>query len=137
MADLTPKQKAFCQFYAGNGNATESARLAGYSEKTAQQIGAENLLKPVITEYIASLAAISENKRIATATERQEFWTSVMRGDIEVNDKQLKAADSLGKAQGDFITKLEVSGEIKLETLSDDELDEKIASLLVKANVKV
>ena len=137
MADLTPKQKAFCQFYAGNGNATESARLAGYSEKTAQQIGAENLLKPVITEYIASLAAISENKRIATATERQEFWTSVMRGDIEVNDKQLKAADSLGKAQGDFITKLEVSGEIKLETLSDDELDKKIASLLVKANVKV
>ena len=137
MADLTPKQKAFCQFYAGNGNATESARLAGYSEKTAQQIGAENLLKPVITEYIASLAAISENKRIATATERQEFWTSVMRGDVEVNDRQLKAADSLGKAQGDFITKLEVSGEIKLETLSDDELDEKIASLLVKANVKV
>ena len=137
MADLTPKQKAFCQFYAGSGNATESARLAGYSEKTAQQIGAENLLKPVITEYIASLAAISENKRIATATERQEFWTSVMRGDVEVNDKQLKAADSLGKAQGDFITKLEVSGEIKLETLSDDELDEKIASLLVKANVKV
>ena len=137
MADLTPKQKAFCQFYAGNGNATESARLAGYSEKTAQQIGAENLLKPVITEYIASLAAISENKRIATATERQEFWTSVMRGDVEVNDRQLKAADSLGKAQGDFITKLEVSGEIKLETLSDDELDKKIASLLVKANVKV
>ena len=137
MADLTPKQKAFCQFYAGNGNATESARLAGYSEKTAKEIGAENLTKPNIAEYIASLAAISENKRIATATERQEFWTSVMRGDVEVNDKQLKAADSLGKAQGDFITKLEVSGEIKLETLSDDELDEKIASLLVKANVKV
>ena len=137
MADLTPKQKAFCQSYAGNGNATESARLAGYSEKTAKEIGAENLTKPNIAEYIASLAAISENKRIATATERQEFWTSVMRGDVEVNDKQLKAADSLGKAQGDFITKLEVSGEIKLEALSDDELDEKIASLLVKANVKV
>lgn len=137
MADLTPKQKAFCQFYAGSGNATESARLAGYSEKTAKEIGAENLTKPNIAVYIASLAAISENKRIATATERQEFWTSVMRGDVEVNDKQLKAADSLGKAQGDFITKLEVNGEIKLETLSDDELDEKIASLLVKANVKI
>ena len=135
MADLTPKQKAFCQFYAGSGNATESARLAGYSEKSAEAIGLENLGKPRIAEYITSLAVISENKRIATATERQEFWTSVMRGDVEVNDKQLKAADSLGKAQGDFITKLEVSGEIKLETLSDDELDAKIASLLVKARV--
>jgi len=137
MADLTPKQKAFCQFYAGNGNATESARLAGYSNKTAEAIGLENLGKPRIAEYIVELAAILENKRIATATERQEFWTSVMRGEVDVNDRQLKAADSLGKAQGDFITKLEVSGEIKLDTLSDEELELKIADLLEKTNVRL
>jgi phage terminase small subunit len=33
---LTPKQKAFAEFYAASGNATDAAIKAGYSEKTAQ-----------------------------------------------------------------------------------------------------
>ena len=50
---LTPKQKKFAEYYIKCGNATEAAKKAGYSEKTAYAIGQENLKKPVISEYIA------------------------------------------------------------------------------------
>lgn len=52
---LTIKQKAFADEYIINGgNATQAAIKAGYSKKTAEAIGFENLKKPKITEYIAS-----------------------------------------------------------------------------------
>lgn len=55
--ELTAKQKLFCASYLGaaNGNATEAARLAGYSgnSKTLQVIGSENLSKPLIKARIA------------------------------------------------------------------------------------
>lgn len=35
-----------------NWNATQTTIRAGYSEKTAQEIGAENLSKPIIAEKI-------------------------------------------------------------------------------------
>ena len=41
---LTAKQKRFVEAYTGN--ATAAAIAAGYSEKTAPFIGAENLKKP-------------------------------------------------------------------------------------------
>ena len=51
---LTPKQQAFVLAYIGpaKGNATEAARMAGYSERTARSTGAENLHKPAIAEAI-------------------------------------------------------------------------------------
>ena len=49
---LTPKQRRFIDEYLIDLNATQAAIRAGYSEKTAQQIGAENLTKPVIQEEI-------------------------------------------------------------------------------------
>ena len=134
MADLTPKQQAFCEFYISNGNASEAARLAGYSKKTSQQIGAENLLKPVVQEYIKSLTQTIASVRIATAIERQEFWTAIMRGQMpDVDSIQLKASEILGKAQGDFIQKVEVTSE--LTTLTDDELDAKIQSLMLVVGI--
>ncbi len=42
---LTPKQKAFADYYIQTGNATEAAIKAGYSKKTARFIGNENLTK--------------------------------------------------------------------------------------------
>lgn len=49
---LTPKQELFVQEYLIDFNATDAARRAGYSEKTATSIGAENLTKPHIKELI-------------------------------------------------------------------------------------
>lgn len=52
MANLTPKQQRFVEEYLIDLNATQSAIRAGYSEKTAAVIGAENLIKPNIAKAI-------------------------------------------------------------------------------------
>lgn len=49
---LTPKQQIFCDEYLIDFNATRSAIAAGYSKKTAQKIGSENISKPLIQDYL-------------------------------------------------------------------------------------
>lgn len=51
-ADLTDKQQRFVEEYLIDLNATQAAIRAGYSEKTAKEIGCENLTKPNISEAI-------------------------------------------------------------------------------------
>lgn len=50
---LTPKQERFVAEYLVDLNATQAAIRAGYSEKTAEVIGYENLRKPQISREIA------------------------------------------------------------------------------------
>ncbi len=66
---LNPRQKLFCQLYVENFNATDAALRAGYSKKTATAIGAENLRKPYIQDFIEE---IQLQRRIkADLTEQQ------------------------------------------------------------------
>lgn len=51
---MTPKQQRFVEEYLIDLNATQAAIRAGYSKKTANVIGAENLAKPYIAEAIAA-----------------------------------------------------------------------------------
>ena len=76
---LTPKQKAFADYYIECGNATEAAKRAGYSKRTARVIGQENLLKPAISAYIAERQKQIDDSRIADAAEVLRFYSSVMR----------------------------------------------------------
>lgn len=78
---LTPKQQAFADYYIETGNATEAAVKAGYSQKTARFIGAENLTKPNIKSYIDQRLKEIEGQRIADAQEVLEYLTRVMRGE--------------------------------------------------------
>ena len=80
---MTPKQRAFADFYIECGNATEAAKRAGYCKKTARVMGQENLLKPVVSEYIAERIKPTEQKRIADADEVMQFYTAVMRGEVK------------------------------------------------------
>lgn len=57
---LTDKQKLFIAEYITSWNATRAALKAGYSEKTAKQMGTENLAKPTIR------AAIDEKLKALT-----------------------------------------------------------------------
>ena len=61
-AKLTPKQRRFVNEYLIDLNATQAAIRAGYSKKTAQQIGAENLSKPVIQAEIQKRQVKLQNK---------------------------------------------------------------------------
>lgn len=45
---------------------------------------------------------------IATRLERQEFWTSVLRSEDESMKDRLKAAELLGKSEGDFLERIEM-----------------------------
>jgi len=57
---LVPKQRAFIEEYLQCWNASEAARRAGYSEKTAGSIGHENLKKPEISAEIERRVAESK-----------------------------------------------------------------------------
>lgn len=74
MADreLTPKQKKFVDNYVNSGNASEAAREAGYSPKTAAHTGYENLQKPQIQAEIRARmdeAGITEPELLKTLKE--------------------------------------------------------------------
>lgn len=80
---MTEKQKAFADYYIECGNATEAAKRAGYSERSARQMGTENMSNPSISAYIAERVKPTEEKRIATGDEVMQFFTAVMRGEIK------------------------------------------------------
>jgi phage terminase small subunit len=75
---LTAKQEAFVAHYLRTWNATESARAAGYPERSARQIGSENLSKPGIQ------AAIRErlNELHMSADEVLSRVTAIARGSL-------------------------------------------------------
>ena len=56
-AKLTAKQERFCQEYMIDLNATQAAIRSGYCEKTAGQIGEQNLKKLEIQKAINNLFA--------------------------------------------------------------------------------
>ena len=128
---LTPKQKAFCEYYLETGNQTEAAIKAGYSRKTARVIGQENLLKPAIKEYLEKRLAEIDAKRIANSNEVLEYLTRVMRWeekdqfglDVSIQDRT-KAAELLGKRYRLFTDKVQVEGVVPVMIVGEDEIED-------------
>lgn len=142
MGKLTAKQQRFCDEYLIDLNATQAAIRAGYSEKTARAIGAENLTKPDINAYIEKRMAEKEAKLIADQDEVLKYITSVMRGESKAEvvvvegcgdgysearrmtkapdeKERLKAAEMLGKRYGLFKDKVEVEADMELNITID------------------
>ena len=145
---LTAKQKIFCDEYIISLNATQAAIKAGYAEKTAYAIGAENLKKPKIQSYISERMKQKENSLIATQDEVLQYLTSVLRGESQTIDTvlvgigdgcqelqevekkpsekdRLKAAELLGKRYGLYTDKIsadvDMSLDISIDYGDDDE----------------
>ena len=78
---MTPKQHKFCDEYIKTGNATQSAINAGYSKKTAKQIGQQNLTKLDIKTYINWRVKTISDNTIATAEETLGILTKIVRGE--------------------------------------------------------
>lgn len=116
MADKQPrklsgKQELFCREYVKCNNASEAGRRAGYSPKTAHQMGKENILKPAIIERIKKLKApkikqldlsadliLSELKKLATSN-MQDFFDK---------DGYLKGIHDLTRDQAAALSSLEI-----------------------------
>lgn len=72
---LTPKQKAFVENYLIDLNATQAAIRAGYSPKTAEAIGFENLRKPKIdSEIQKAMSERSQRTEITADMVLQRWW---------------------------------------------------------------
>ena len=76
---LTPKQERFVAEYLVDLNATQAAIRAGYSEKTAQMIGSENLAKPLIAAAVAAAVA----KRSERTEITQDYVLALIVGTME------------------------------------------------------
>ena len=81
--NLTPRQKAFADYYIECGNSTEAARKAGYKEESCRTIGCQNLTKRNISAYIADRMQAQNEARVASADEVLQFFSSVMRGEVK------------------------------------------------------
>lgn len=142
MAKLTEKQKRFCDEYLIDLNATQAAIRAGYSKKTAKQIGQENLTKLVLKNYIQERLKQKESELIADSDEVLKYLTAVMRGETQseivvvegIGDgcseartmqkapderERLKAAEMLGKAHCIFTEKVEQQVDMELNIKID------------------
>lgn len=97
---LSPKQTAFCEFYAQSGNLTDAAQKAGYSSPNKQ--GSQQLQIPHVRAYYDSLIAGISSNRIMNAIERQEILTTIARNKEEQAKDRIKAIDQLSKIQGDY-----------------------------------
>lgn len=137
MARLTAKQQRFCDEYLIDLNATQAAIRAGYSKKTANRIGTENLSKLVIKQYIEARMAEKEKNLIADQDEVLRYLTSVLRGESQSTElvvegtgegcseartilkepsekDRLKAAELLGKRYGIYTEKIETDVDMEL-----------------------
>ena len=121
---LNARQKAFCEYYVASGNATESAKKAGYSEKTAKSIGQRLLTFVDVQTYIEELNQNVKNNRIADMTEVKEFWTETLRNNKAKMQDRLKASEYIAKTNGAFLEKLEVKGSIPVVISGEDQLEE-------------
>lgn len=71
---LTDKQRRFVEQYVKDFNATQAAIRAGYSKRTAESIGKENLLKPLIKARLDTLRqALTEEARLTAAAVLEEI----------------------------------------------------------------
>ena len=110
---LTEKQRRFVDYYVETGNASEAARRAGYSEKTAGWTGQENLQKPTIKAAIDARLKDLEDKRIAKADEVMQFLTSTLRGEVK---EERVVVEGTGEGRSDArIIKVQVSARDRLE----------------------
>lgn len=144
---LNARQKAFCEYYVALGNATEAAKKAGYSVKTAKSIGQRLLTNVDLQQYIQELMGKEEEKRMASADEVIKFLTASMRGELQeevvvvegegdgcssarIVKKQIgskdriKAAELLGKRHLLFSEKVKVEGNIPVMIVGEEELDD-------------
>lgn len=144
MADkkLTAKQQRFCDEYLIDLNATQAAIRAGYSKKTAKQIGQQNLTKLDLKEYIEKRMAEKEAALVADQDEVLKYLTSVLRGESQSEEivvegigdgcseartmqkapsekERLKAAELLGKRYALFTDKVEQAVDMELNITVD------------------
>ncbi len=138
MNGLNKKQQLFVLAYIKTQNATESAKQAGYSEKTSYSIGQrllkrveikkaiDSVIEPIIEKELVSVEEIIKELKDIGMAEWREFVKvrmdkhgNEMDAELPLKDK-IKALQLLGDHAGAWEPKkIEVSGTLKLSSILD------------------
>lgn len=98
---LTDKQRLFCEWYVSTGNATESAKKAGYSEKSASNQGCRLMKNDEIQKFIKE----KQHKLAESVIDNDEllaFWARIMRDNGEKMSNRLTASNNIAKMIGAY-----------------------------------
>lgn len=131
---LTDKQELFVQEYLIDLNATQAAIRAGYSEKTANVIGPENLAKPCIAELIIK----AKQERIESVKVDAEW---VLKQAVKVHERCLQEVPVMIRdGEGEWIDsgeyKFDSSGANKALEIAGKHVDVKAFDNSLNVNVK-
>ncbi|HBG4971500.1 TPA: terminase small subunit [Clostridioides difficile] len=139
MADLTEKQKRFCDYYIETGNATEAYKKAykNNNQRTSESNGSRLLSNDKVKNYIDERLKQIESKRIADAKEIMEYLTKILRNqeqeevvivsengpeiikkDVSIKDRN-KAAELLGKRYALWTEKVDLDGNVGVTIIDD------------------
>ena len=139
---LSKKRQRFCDEYLVDLNGTQAAIRAGYSAKTAKQIGSKLLTMIDVAQYIAKQQKIIQNSKIADATEVEEYLTSAMRDELSeevvafgpdgqpvkvskglAGREKIKAAELMARRHGLLTDNVNanVTGTVVIEGFNDDD----------------
>lgn len=139
--NLTVRQQLFADEYIISLNATQAAIKAGYSNKTAKQIGSKLLTEIDVALYIDNTLKNIQNSKIATATEVEMYLTSAIRNELTeeviifnhegeaitktkglAGKEKIKAAELMAKRHGLLTDKIDmqVQGSIVIDANDED-----------------
>ncbi|MDM9915780.1 terminase small subunit [Clostridioides difficile] len=139
MADLTEKQKRFCDYYIETGNATEAYKKAykNNNQRASESNGSRLLSNDKVKNYIDERLKQIESKRIADAKEVMEYLTKILRNqekeevvivsengpeiikkDVSIKDRN-KAAELLGKRYALWTEKVDLDGNVGVTIIDD------------------
>jgi phage terminase small subunit len=140
---MNTRQQLFCDHYIKSLNATEAAVKAGYSKKTARQLGNKLLTNVDVKSYIDKRLDAKKNKAILAADEVLELLTKIAMGQITEKipiglggglqklteneptfKDRLKAAELLGKYNSLFVDKKQVELEASVSVNIIDDIVE-------------
>ena len=140
---LNVQQQLFIEHLASRPECqTDAARKAGY--KNPRQDAVRLLKLPHIQEQLRALTSEDKGRRIATAVERQEFWTRVMYGEVQngvdkngepvypTMTERLKASELLGKSQADFVERIDLKKTTDITKEDESQTMEWISEIINK-----
>ena len=118
---LTAKQEAFVQNII-QGMSQADAYRAAYpkqkmSDKTVWETASKLMSNPKVITRLTELRNELAKPSIMTAQERLEWLTELIKSNDETTSDKLRAADIMNKMQGEYVTK--VDGSLNIKKLED------------------
>jgi phage terminase small subunit len=130
---LRPKQQQWIEYYCKTGNATESARQAGYKITACNGMGSQNLSK--LGKFVARRMETKSSEMIASQEEVLHLITKMARGEleeevvvVESRGRGVSSARTLNKRTGNMermralsqLARIHQLDKMKVEVSGDD-----------------